>query len=87
MLIGSEDKPEERPNKLKDLKDPKQIGFGESEKLNANVKTEKNIDKDILNAMKKAQIKASKFSFKPDNQKGQGINKKAKPKKYNFTFI
>lgn len=87
MFLGSEDKPEERPNKLKDLKDPKQIGFGENEKLNDTVKSEKNIDKDILKAMKKAQIKASKFSFKPDNQKGEGIKKKTKPKKYNFTFI
>lgn len=85
-LPGSDKRDVERPNKVKDLKDPPQVGFGESSA--SEIKKEKNIDSDILNAMKNAQIKASKFSFNPaESQKGKGITKKKTVKKFNFSFV
>lgn len=89
-ILGSEGKPEERPNKTKDLKDPKQIGFGENEEqFSENIRNEKKIDSDIFSAMKKAQpIKAGQFSFNPkDEQKGKGIKKIKKERKLKFTYV
>jgi len=87
LLLGSDERPDERPNKVKDLKDPKQIGFGQTDEQSVKIKKERNIDSDILKAMKGAQIKASKFSYNP-NQDGKGVSKKKKPsRKLNFTFV
>jgi len=87
LMPGSDERPVERPNKVTDLKDPKQIGFGQKNDETVNAKKERNIDSDILKAMKSAQIKASKFSFNP-TQDGKGVSKKKKTaKKLNFTFV
>ena len=94
ILTGSDEQEVDRPNKIKDIKDPKQVGFGEKSdkseiKKSENNKTVKKIDGEILRAMQSAQIKASSFSFNPTNsQNGKGIQKKKKAvTKFHFSFV
>ena len=88
ILPGSDEREVDRPNKIKDIKDPKQVGFGQKADDSDNT-NEKNIDSDILKAMKNAQIKASNYSFNPVNsQKGKGVQKKKNSvKKFHFSFV